>query len=147
MEKVIEQKKYLVRRFHILLSRMGFDSEIKLTLLERYGVDSSLKLSVNELIELNRNLEKMVAPHVVEMDKWRKRLIAAVSGYLKLLHKDSDIYAAKSVACRASGCRSFNKIPRQRLINLYSAFVNKQKDLNSVNCMSGDDIRFLEMCN
>lgn len=147
MENVIEQKKYLVRKFHILLSRSGFDSEMKFALLERYGVDSSLQLSVNELIELNSSLENMVAPRLIEMDRWRKRLIAAINGYLILLHKETNIDIVKGVACRASGYNSFNRIPRQRLIGLYSAFVNKQKDVRSVNYMSDDDMRFLGMCN
>jgi len=43
----------------------------------------------------------------------------------------------KGIACRASGYDDFNKIPKERLRNLYYAFNNKVKDAKRVNSLTG----------
>lgn len=63
-------------------------------------------------------------------DKWRKSLIASIYGFLSKMNKKGSMELVKGIACRAAGVRDFNKIPKQRLISLYYAFTNAQKDLN-----------------
>ena len=66
------------------------------------------------------------------MDKLRKRAMAAVGGYLRKIGRESNAEIIKGIACRATGYQSFNKIPAERLRNVYHAFRNKQKDIDSV---------------
>ncbi|MDR2836528.1 MAG: hypothetical protein LBV69_10135 [Bacteroidales bacterium] len=71
----------------------------------------------------------------IELDKWRKRLIASIGGWLKLTNQtgNNEIEQIKKIACNASGFAKFNEIPKQRLISLYYAFNQKQKDIKKVN--------------
>lgn len=62
-------------------------------------------------------------------DLWRKRVIAAVYGFLKKMNKEASPELVKAIACRAAKVQDFNKIPTQRLVSLYTAFTNMQKDL------------------
>lgn len=67
-----------------------------------------------------------------EMDVWRKRLMAAIGGWLRLTGKpESDEYI-KGTACRAAGRSDFNDIPKGQLVSLYNAFLQKQDDLQTV---------------
>ena len=36
----------------------------------------------------------------------------------------------KGIACRAARVKDFNQIPSERLVSLYNAFLNAQKDLS-----------------
>jgi hypothetical protein len=91
-----------------------------------------------------------------EDDKWRKRLIAAIShwaclvSYLPESGADTDrshrLTVIKAVACQASGYDNFNRIPLERLRSLYYAFVNKAKDHKNVRQFTGnleDTLSFL----
>ena len=66
-------------------------------------------------------------------EKRRKRVMAAIGGYLKATGKESNATVIKGIACRATGHTDFNKIPRERLRNLVAAFNNKVKDAQAVN--------------
>ena len=55
-----------------------------------------------------------------------------VGGYLRKIGRESNAEIIKGIACRATGYQSFNKIPAERLRNVYHAFRNKQKDIDSV---------------
>ena len=68
-------------------------------------------------------------------DIWRKRVIAAVYGFLKKMNKEANPDIVKGIACRAAKAKDFNKIPVQRLVSLYTAFTNMQKDLNFAKIM------------
>jgi hypothetical protein len=61
---------------------------------------------------------------------WRKRVMAAIYGFLKKMNKEANSELVKGIACRAAKIDDFNKIPVQRLVSLYTAFTNMQKDLN-----------------
>ena len=66
------------------------------------------------------------------MDKLRKRVMAAVGGYLTKSGRKSNASIIKAIACRATGHDDFNKIPRERLRNLIALFNNKVKDSEAV---------------
>ena len=66
-------------------------------------------------------------------DVWRKRLIAAIGGYLSLKGETNPgIDRIKAVACRAAKKDDFNSITAAQLRSLYNAFVKQQNDLRSV---------------
>lgn len=65
-------------------------------------------------------------------DKWRKRLIAAIGGYLSLKGERADIDRIKAVACRAAKKTDFNRIGASQLRSLYNAFCKQQNDLRNV---------------
>ena len=79
MQTIVDkQKNFLIKKFHILLGQAGIDNESKLDILSQYGVTTSKDLSIHDLINVCDHLEKIVYPGAVDMDKWRKRLIAAI---------------------------------------------------------------------
>ena len=68
-----------------------------------------------------------------KLDLARKRLIAAIGGYLEALGRSGDdLPKIKAIARRASGKEEFNKIPLDRLNSLYNAFKNRKTDLLTV---------------
>lgn len=135
MQTVMEQQhKWLLRKFHTLCTRLHIDAESKMAMLAGYGVESSKDMSHLDLMELCAKLDAQLNPEQAATDKIRKRVIAAIGGYLRTIGKDGrDIAYIKSIACRATGYDNFNKIPPERLTNVYNSFLNKQKDAKSVN--------------
>lgn len=140
-------QKPLLRKFHTLCGNLGMSKEDKREMIEPYGVESSADLSVKDLIDLCTKLENISNPKLVELDKCRKRLIAAVGGWLKALGKQNDIKMIKAVACRAAEREAFNDIPLERLRSLYAAFTDKQKDLQTVRDMTIDELDILTYMN
>lgn len=69
-------------------------------------------------------------------DVWRKRLIAAIGGYLSLKGERADIDRIKAVACRAAKKDDFNRITVPQLRSLYNAFCKQQNDLRSVQALA-----------
>lgn len=133
-----KQKTGLIKRFHTLLGKAGMDNEQKLAILAQYGVESSKDLSAYELLELCNKLDKMSNPQLIELDLWRKRLLAAVGGYLKAADvvAEDEIVLIKKVACIAAKKTEFNQIPLDRLKGLYNAFKNRESDIQTINKMT-----------
>lgn len=127
-----EQKNRLLRKFHRLLVECGAGSEEKAAMLASYGVESSRDLTVYELTELCNRIDLMLPARqaAIEADKWRKRVMGAIGGWLELKTGKSSAALIKAIAERAAG-RPFNKIPTSRLRNLYNEFLNKQKDASA----------------
>ena len=67
-----------------------------------------------------------------DLDLWRKRLMAAVAGYLTLCGESYSANYIKAVACRAAKKDDFNHIGLSQLRSLYNAFTKQQKDLKRV---------------
>lgn len=111
---------------------------MKLTLLSGYGVESSKDLTNAELTELCDHLNDILNPEDAKRDKMRKRVIAAIGGWLRLIGKgDEGIGYIKGVACQATKVDNFNKITHERLTTIYNMFLRKQKDANAVNEVAG----------
>lgn len=147
-QSVIEkQRKYLIRRFHILLCQAGIDNEGKLALLSSYKVGSSTELDIHDLIDLCARVERLVHSREAVHDQWRKRVMAAIGGWLKLIHRDQNAGIIRGIACRAAGYESFNDIPRERLVNIYNAFLNKQRDFRQVHEVTVEELEFLSGLN
>lgn len=142
-----EKNRYL-KRFHTLLSKVNGDKAIiKETILESFGVQSSRDLDAHELLEACAALEGELSPRSADTNRARKRLIASIGGWLRAMNNDSNIDIIKAIACRAAGVDNFNRIPIERLLSLYYAFKNKQKDLKFVEKMTTDELDFLLSCN
>ena len=124
----------ILKKFHTLCSVLGLTEAEKRVIVESYGVESSRDMDTHDLIDVCGKLsgqanEKTGAG---EMDKLRKRAMAAIGGYLKAVGRESNATVIKGIACRATGHTDFNKIPRERLRNLVAAFNNKVKDAQTV---------------
>lgn len=65
-------------------------------------------------------------------DKWRKRVMAAIGGYLTLSGKETSAALIKGIACQAAQVGDFNKISTAKLRNLYNSFLVQQNDLKNV---------------
>jgi len=126
-------EKYLIKRLHALLARLGFNGDAKREMLfESYGVISSSDLTTKQLVELCDSLEYRLSSKKKEIDLHRKRVIAAIGGWLTALGRENEIGVIKAIASRAAEAKSFNDIPLERLRSIYNAFLKKQKDLRFV---------------
>lgn len=138
-----KEKNRLLKRFHTLLGKTGGNTKAKKeAILESFGVESSKDLDAHELLEICNALDKALKPKLAKSDKLRKRLIAAIAGYLKAMNRESNIKIIKAIACRAAEVDDFNKIPPERLRSLYNAFTKKQKDLSFVDEITKDELNF-----
>lgn len=141
MQTTIEkQKNALLKRFHTLLGRNGIDHEGKMIILDQYSVESSRDLSIEHLIEVCNLLDNQLNPKLAEQDRWRKRLMASVFGWMRKMGKQGNIDLVKGIACRAADVDNFNDIPLERLRSLYYAFAKKSKDLDFVSEVTSAEI-------
>ena len=133
-----QNQKWLLKKFHSLCFRLGMSADEKLALLSGYGVESSKDLTNAELLELCDHLNEILNPEDAKTDKMRKRVIAAIGGWLRMIGKgDEGINYIKGVACQAAKTDNFNKISLERLTTIYNMFLRKQKDAKSVNEVVG----------
>ena len=125
------------RMIHTLCRQSGISEEERREMLQgNFGVDSTRDLNKSQASALIQFLtdESLPTAAEVNLDKWRKRLIASIGGMLRTLNKEKptrreNMVYIKSIACRAGGYNQFNAIPPKRLQSLYNAFNNSQKDL------------------
>lgn len=127
-----KQQKLLLRQFHTLCTRLGMTEDEKRALIESYGVESSKDIDNHDLMDLCHTLELQLNKGAKEADRLRKRVIASIGGWLRLTGKQHTIDTIKSIACRATGYSDFNKIPTERLRNLYNCFLQKQRDEKAI---------------
>ena len=130
MEK---EQKQLLKKFHSLLVKSGAGPEYKEAILESYGVESSRDLSASDLLDICNKLSLLSDPALAEPDRWRKRVMASIGGWLRSTGGEENATYIKSVACRAAEKERFNDIPVGMLRNLYYEFKNKQKVHEAVN--------------
>lgn len=124
----------ILKKFHTLCHVLGLTDDEKRTIVESYGVESSRDMDTHDLIDVCASLAEQAnrKTGTADLDKLRKRVMAAIGGYLRTIGKESNASVIKGIACRATGYADFNKIPRERLRNLVGAFNNKVKDAQSV---------------
>ena len=124
----------LLKKYHTLCTVLGMTDADKEATLAAYGVDSSRDLDTHDLIDLCAKLsgEANKKAGTDDMDRLRKRVMAAIGNWLKSEGKFANSDIIKGIACRATGHSEFNKIPRERLRNLIGAFNNKVKDAEAV---------------
>lgn len=124
----------ILKKFHTLCHVLGLTDDEKRTIVESYGVESSRDMDTHDLIDVCASLAEQAnrKTGTADLDKLRKRVMAAIGSYLRMIGKESNASVIKGIACRATGYADFNKIPRERLRNLVGAFNNKVKDTQSV---------------
>jgi len=133
METLIEkQKKNLLKRYHFLIGKLGITNDEKMAILASYGVESGRDLSVGNLTDLCNRLSLVMNPDAANVDAWRKRAIASVGAWLRIVGKDNNIEVIKAIICRATGYETLNEIPKERLSNIYYAFLRKKNDFKAV---------------
>lgn len=132
----------VIRRYHTLCSQLQLTSEDREALLSPYGCTSSKDMETHDLIdvcaalagELDRRTEG------TDISKLRKRTMAAIGAYLRSEGKFENPAIIKGIACRATGYRSFNKIPKERLRNLIGLFNDKVKDKRAVEAITAEEL-------
>lgn len=133
-----QNHKWLLRKFHSLCYRLNLSADDKLAMLSAYDVESSVDLSNAELTELCDRLNEILNPEDAKLDKMRKRVLAAIGGWLRMIGKgDEGMNYIKGVACQAAKVDNFNKISLERLTTIYNMFLKKQRDAKSVNEVAG----------
>ena len=120
----------ILKKFHTLCGVCGMTRDEKEALVSSYGVQSSADIDTHDLIDICAMLSRQAGKP--DMDRLRKRAMAAIGGYLRLTGQPESMALIQGIACRATGYDKFNQIPAERLRNLYSCFRNKQKDLQAV---------------
>lgn len=129
------QKNALLRKFHALLRKAGVNNDEKMVMLAGYGVESSKDMSVYELTELCHKLDMRTNKSAAEADRWRKRTMGAIGGYLRAMGKEGNSREIIAIACRASRYDNFNAIPVDQLRSVYNAFKNRTKAIKAVETM------------
>ena len=132
-----EIQRGLLKRFHSLCGVLGMTYDEKCAILESYGVESSRDLDQHQIIDICAKLsEQADAMNGKENTyKLRKRVFAAIGGWLRFTGKAGSVGLIKGIACRATGYDDFNKIPRERLRNLIGLFNAKLRDAQAVGRM------------
>ena len=96
-------------------------------------MESSRDIDTHALIDICAKLSAQVNDkNGVDIDKLRKRCMAAIGAWLRATGKYQNADIIKGIACRATGHDDFNKIPRERLRNIIATFNNKLKDAEAV---------------
>lgn len=137
--------KDVVRRYHTLCSMLALEDYEKEALLSPYGCTSSSQMQTQDLINVCGYLSKRIdgRGEMGELNKLRKRVIAAIGAELKAQGIKTENPAAyiKSIACRITGYKQFNSIPRERLRNIIGMMNNKAKDRAQLAAvMEGKDV-------
>ncbi|MBQ0016496.1 MAG: hypothetical protein KBT04_05890 [Bacteroidales bacterium] len=119
-----------------LLGLAGMDREMLATVIDCVTVGRTQHVSelteqeADEVIDqLHDFAREQGRSRVMRMDEvWRRRVIAAVFGYLDRIEFDytnveNRLQYVKRIACRAAGEEDFNKIDKLTLQRLYNHFV------------------------
>lgn len=140
-------KKGLLQYFHTLAAKSGLKLDEKRAIVESYGHTSSKDMSEDDLTAAIEKLKPIAARENAKADLWRKRVMAAVGGWLTRCKTESNAPKIKAIACRATGYRDFNLIPVARLRNVYNEFRNKQDDTERSVMVKADEIARLQNWN
>lgn len=128
----------LLKKFHTLCTVLGLDEEMKMSIVRSYDVESSRDIDTHDLIDICAKLSTQINEKegTARLDKLRKQVIAAIGSWLRETDQEQGISKIKGIACRATGHREFNKIPRERLRNLIATFNNKVNDARAVEAVT-----------
>ncbi len=125
-------------QFYALLKKMGIPECDRRDFLMDYteGLTDSVGTLYKEKPEIYfkmiNDMEETVKKRTTDIDKWRKRVMASIGGYLKIMGHAGNAALIKQIACRATGYDDFNAIPQARLMNVYNTFLNKQHDFKKL---------------
>ena len=105
-------------------------------------MESSVDLDAHQLIDVVHTLEKHLGS---ETDTWRKRVIKSIGAWLQLQGIEKadpveNMRYIKQIACRSVQASAFNRIPIERLRNIYYTFLNKQKDKATIERVMSEEL-------
>lgn len=135
----------LIKKFHVLLGQNGLGVAAKEGILAGFGVEHTNELALQQLQQAceaiknyklkikNDGMQADESEKRADMDKWRKRTLAAAFGQANALGYAMTMEGAKAMILRATGNEyaSFNKIPQARLQAIYYGFRRNVKDMNA----------------
>lgn len=112
------------------LSRKGLQNDRAEIIYNFTGgrTSSARELTPTEINRLSEALKSTAKPNQKDLDKKRKRLLAAIFGVFKMFNQKPTMEYVKGMACRAARKDSFNDIPPAKLVSLYNAFIHAQRD-------------------
>lgn len=138
----------LLAKYHILATQRNMTAEHSIAFLHgTYRVTSSAKLNIEQLKDACRLLAPTEQPKPEDPNMWRRRVMAAIGGWLKAVNREQNAEIIKAIACRASEYNSFNAIPISRLRDLYYEFTKKAKTTNQVKQLVSNEIEYLQQSN
>jgi hypothetical protein len=143
-------KKALLRKYHTVCRDLGVTESEKIAIKESFGVNSSRNLSEIQLTQLIDRLVKgqdLSKTQKTKEDLWRKRTMAAVGAWLRMMNKTEGADTVKAIICRASGYTNFNKIPISKLRSVYYEFVQKSKTISTTRQVKNDLVEYLKFTN
>ena len=120
------------KKLMTLLSKQGLTNE-RGTIVSQFtqGRTSSVKALYDfEIDALCSFFETEQKKQNDELDKKRKRVLAAGFGVHEKMNKKVNTEYIKGIACRMAKVEDFNKIPSIRLDSIYNTFLTMQKDLS-----------------
>lgn len=122
--------KGILKKYHTLCSVLGLSDDEKHAIVASYGVESSRDMDTHDLIDVCAQLSAQVNREsgAAELDQLRKRTMAAIGQWLRATGQYDGPAVIKGIACRATGHKDFNRIPRERLRNIIATFNNKMAD-------------------
>lgn len=120
------------KKLMTLLSKQGLTNK-RATIVSQFtqGRTSSVKALYDfEIDALCNFFEAEQKKQNDELNKKRKRVLAAGFGVYKLMRKNVSIEYIEGMASRMAKAENFNAIPTRRLDSIYNTFLNMQKDLS-----------------
>ena len=140
-------KKALLRKYHTVCRDLGITEQEKEAIKESFCVQSSRSLSENQLIDRLVKGADQTKTRKSQGDLWRKRTMAAVGAWLRMMNKTEDADTLKAIICRASGYDNFNRIPVGKLRSIYYEFVQKSKTITTTRMVKTDLVEYLKITN
>ena len=130
-----------IKKYHTLCSHLRLAPEDREALLSPYGCTSSKDMETHDLLDVCASLAAELDRRTEGSDisKLRKRTMVAIGAYLRSEGKFENPSIIKGIACRATGYRSFNKIPKERLRNLIGLFNDKTRDRLAVEAITSKE--------
>lgn len=137
----VEYKNRLIKKYHILIGKVGMSENEKQTLLEQWNVTSSKDMTIDQLLQLCNLLEKFTSPEESELAKWQKWARDMVKSYGKSLGMTYSDEYAEAIICRSTGKKSFGSVTKNRLVGIYNQFKKAKNDKTCIKNLIVEDIQ------
>lgn len=147
MKTEVSTRNKLIKKYHVLVGKLKMSDDDKLTLLRQWGVESSKDMSDAQLIQLCKLLESFSTVEETELQKWQKWTRQMVQSAARSVGMNYNDAYAEAILCRATGCKSFQSIPKHRLIAMYNQFKKAKADSGAVKSLIIEDIQGLARLN
>lgn len=148
MKTEVSTRNKLIKKYHVLIGKLKMSDDDKLTLLRQWGVESSKEMSDAQLIQLCNLLETLShGSNDAELVKWQNWTRTMVINAAKAVGQHYSNEYAEAILCRATGCKSFQSIPKHRLIAMYNQFKKAKADANMVHDLILEDFKLIAKLN